>query len=291
VKKIALRIVSALLIAIAAIGGTIATSYRASASRLVPNGQPGVITSPTGYWSFYNYDAHSVDGVPTNNGTVDDPMTMIYGNNATVGKVSGILSGALGTGSGVQIYADASNGGSLPDSYYTDVENGLKSPPGCGNSPYVADYHTRWYGYYRNGIEYALYDPAWGSFFRASTHEDINDQPGGCSYASFGGWQEDAEHAIFNNIMSADQNPGNAAYNTVNLPGSGSVPNASQLDVIPFNNLLTLNNEPSGVNTAPSSCALVSTLKWSTANNPVGYMATNNECMQSDGAASFVSVQ
>jgi hypothetical protein len=169
------------------------------------------------YWGMYNYDFHPnstgcTGGCypdPTNYGGsggssdypyVDNPVTMVFTNNASSTKVKNMLTsgGFTSLGGPEEGYFTGTNAQNS-DTYnvlFRNEQKGLKTSPGCNNIP---DYHVRWYGWYtgfNSGYQDALFDPYWGFFEFATTHEDINDVSQ-CGTAAVYGYQEEAARHVW----------------------------------------------------------------------------------------------
>lgn len=152
------------------------------------------------YWQIENYDFTNSTTMDRCN--VDNPINLVFGDNASQQKVQDALywSYCQSCGSYYRNNQNAYGYGEYVDLNYSPYTRyvrsttGWKTTVGCG----VTDYHVRYYGDFTNytGYHNALYDPYWGWFVFASSHEDRND---GCPNQQFG-WQEDAENEVASDV-------------------------------------------------------------------------------------------
>lgn len=125
--------------------------------------------------SFDNYDFESERVSSTN---VDQPVTLIFTNNAEKSKIYTALSGRY-------IFTGSMEYGRLNNSFgwFFAGTGGKKTGPGCG----VWDVHYRVYGDPAHGNR--MWSPSQGFYVIGTTHWDYND---GCGTAQYG-WNESAE--------------------------------------------------------------------------------------------------
>ncbi len=228
------------------------------------------------YWKFCNYDFTVDPGTSvscSSNGlqsSVDHPVTIIFGGNATGLKLQDMLLSVGFNAAGIAEYNQftslANSGNSLENpsgQKFSSGNNGMKTPNGCN----VTSYHLRWYGGHTTTmpdgtqyIRYSMNDPYWGYYLMATTHEDIDEN---CSTESTRtGYEEDAAKRVESDIQFS------------------SYVNNEILNWDWFNNRLS-NSYPAGPNYGQCVGAYLT-----------GYYTNSNhvECAQSDGYADFVSM-
>lgn len=122
------------------------------------------------------------------NTRVDWPVTMLFLNNASIGKVK---AGPLGNYQQVGSTKNAL----LNDSgtWVWDTDKGVKKKP-CSDSQDPILYHIRVYA----DSDDRMYNTNWGYYVFGTTHEDRNE----CTASEKFGWSEDAETEIRRTITA-----------------------------------------------------------------------------------------
>jgi hypothetical protein len=128
--------------------------------------------------SFDNYDFQSPSVSSYN---VDQPVTMIFTNNADKNKVYDALSGGYSS-SGSDQYGRLNNSAG----WFYAATGGKKTPAACA----AWDTHYRLYGDPSNNDR--MWTPSFGFYVIGTTHMDYNDRSV-CGGTKYYGWNESAE--------------------------------------------------------------------------------------------------
>lgn len=216
-------------------------------------------------YCFYNYDNEGITypqaGTATN---ADNPITTVFEQNATAVMVHSLFGELGGWGS------PGSQDAEVFGSFY-DYSKGLKTQPCSPSNPNLWDTHARLYPDSTDGGG-DLYDPYWGYFVLADTHQDEE-----CT-GQFG-YQEQAEGYLRQQMGQNKVSCFAVGYLTKGQPCVNGVQN----DATNFYNSLQWPNDGGYGNLG--SCGT---------NN--GYFPTNDSpayshCLENDGAATVINVQ
>ena len=219
-------------------------------------------------YRFYNFDFHPASGncnstvVASNN--ADNPVSVIWYGNASQQNVGDLLSNA-----GYQSYFPSSTECGVAQQVSTGAVSvtsatGNKTQAGCNeppNSNSTEDHHVRFYGSY--------YDQSWGYFVIGTVHNDFNDTCADHYLQSFG-YQEDAEHALVNDLPNA----GNVCNRPPTYRTSDCIANT-------YPDSQPMGNQQEYTGGSQQACGSYS---------PFGFYIDGTHCMQSDGNASTFQI-
>jgi hypothetical protein len=216
-------------------------------------------------YRFENFDFHQVNSACSSSvvssSNVDNPINLVWYQNASTAYVQNFLNNAGYTGTGETDCAGVQQW-SYPYTQYYPASAGLKTPPGCNTTNPYMDKHVRYYGTY--------YDQSWGYFVIGGAHKDFNDTT--CSSGKTFGYQEDAEHGVANDlaIYSNDCNvyPLDLTTECINATYRDSQNMSNQQEYVQGH--------------GETQCG---------AYQPYGFWIDSTHCMQSDGYATTFQVQ